>query len=90
MSTFSFEHEEAVTTAPEGGPEQRGQGDYVARYPEDCEGIARCIRSPMQVMKYLDEGGPDNTIAVRDDSGGTLTAPTRVAVLGGWRFIPLG
>jgi hypothetical protein len=75
MKTFSFEHEEAVTAEPSGGLEQRGQGDNVARYPGDCEGTARYIRSPMQVMKYLEEGVPDNTIAIIDDSGGTLTAP---------------
>ncbi|KGM48944.1 PEP-utilizing enzyme [Pseudooceanicola atlanticus] len=75
MGEFSFEHEDAVTAAAEGGLEQRGQGDNVARYAEDCEGVARYIRSPMQVMKFLEEGVPDNTIAIIDDSGGTLTAP---------------
>lgn len=75
MGDFSFEHPEAETAAVEGGLEQRGQGDNVARYPQDCEGTARYIRSPMQVMKYLEEGVPDNTIAIIDDSGGTLTAP---------------
>ncbi|TDK45707.1 PEP-utilizing enzyme [Antarcticimicrobium luteum] len=74
MGTFSFEHEDAVT-GTQGDLEQRGQGDNVARYPQDCEGIARYIRSPMQVMKYLEEGVPENTIAIIDDSGGTLTAP---------------
>lgn len=75
MGDFSFEHEEAQTAPAEGGVEQRGQGDNVARYPQDCEGIARYVRSPMQVMKYLEEGVPENTIAIIDDSGGTLTAP---------------
>ncbi|WP_158970813.1 PEP-utilizing enzyme [Chachezhania sediminis] len=74
MAKFSFEHEDAVT-GPDGNLEQRGQGDNVARYPTDCEGIARYVRSPMQVMKFLEEGVPDNTIAIIDDSGGTLTAP---------------
>jgi hypothetical protein len=75
MATFSFEHDEAVTAAAEGGLEQRGHGDNVARYLTDCEGIALYIRSPIQVMKYLDDGVPPNTIAIIDDSGGTLTAP---------------
>lgn len=75
MSDFSFEHEDAITAATANGLEQRGQGDNVARYPADCEGTARYIRSPMQVMKYLEEGVPENTIAIIDDSGGTLTAP---------------
>lgn len=75
MAKFSFEHPEAVTADPSDGLEQRGHGDNVARYPQDCEGTARYIRSPMQVMKYLEEGVPDNTIAIIDDSGGTLTAP---------------
>lgn len=74
MGDFSFEHDEAVT-GDDGDLDQRGQGDNVARYPDDCEGIARYIRSPMQVMKYLEEGVPANTIAIIDDSGGTLTAP---------------
>ena len=33
------------------------------------------IRSPAQVLKYMTDGVPANTIAVIDDSGGTLTAP---------------
>ncbi len=76
MAGFSFEHPEAVTAAPDAeGREQRGQGDNVARYATPCTGIARYIRSPAQVLKYLQEGVPADTIAVIDDSGGTLTAP---------------
>jgi len=75
MGNFSFEHEDAVTAAAQGGLEQRGQGDNVARYPEECEGIACYVRSPAQVMKFLEEGVPSGTIAILDDSGGTLTAP---------------
>lgn len=76
MGNFSFEHDGAQTAGADSeGREQRGQGDNVARYPKDCEGIARYVRSPTQVMKYLEEGVPENTIAIIDDSGGTLTAP---------------
>lgn len=75
MADFSFEHEDASVAPAENGLEQRGHGDNVARYPQDCEGIARYVRSPVQVMKYLEEGVPENTIAIIDDSGGTLTAP---------------
>jgi phosphohistidine swiveling domain-containing protein len=73
---FSFEHPEAIVAGADGEDrEQRGQGDNVAQYPELCVGTARYIRSPSQVLKYLQEGVPANTIAVIDDSGGTLTAP---------------
>ncbi|TAM12279.1 MAG: hypothetical protein EPN72_05675 [Nevskiaceae bacterium] len=76
LATFSFEHAEAITatTDPE-GREQRGQGDNVARYAEDRTGIARYIRTPAQVLKYVQGGVPADTIAIIDDSGGTLTAP---------------
>lgn len=76
MASFSFEHAEAITVAADGqGREQRGQGDNVAQYAEACTGTARYIRSPTQVLKYLTDGVPPGTIAVIDDSGGTLTAP---------------
>jgi len=76
MADFSFEHPEAVTAPADGeGRQQCGQGDNVAQYAQACTGIARYIRSPSQVMKYLTDGVPAGTIAVIDDSGGTLTAP---------------
>lgn len=76
LGDFSFEHAEAITAPADGeGREQRGQGDNVAQYAQACTGTARYIRSPTQVMKYLTEGVPPETIAVIDDSGGTLTAP---------------
>ncbi len=53
----------------------RGQGDNVAKYPANTVGVARYVRSPDQVLELLEKGVPDNTIAVIDDSGGTLTAP---------------
>lgn len=76
IATFSFEHPEAVVAEVDGeGREQRGQGDNVAQYPTMCTGTARYIRSPAQVLKYLQDGVPEDTIAIIDDSGGTLTAP---------------
>jgi phosphohistidine swiveling domain-containing protein len=76
LAEFSFEHPDAITAAADAhGREQRGQGDNVAQYAMDCTGTARYIRSPAQVLKYLTEGVPPDTIAVIDDSGGTLTAP---------------
>lgn len=76
LADFSFEHPEAITAAADAqGLEQRGQGDNVAQYPQNRTGIARYIRSPARVLKYLQEGVPADTIAVIDDSGGTLTAP---------------
>ena len=53
----------------------RGVGDNVVRQQKDLTGTARYIRTRQQVMTYLSEGVPPGTIAVIDDSGGTLTAP---------------
>lgn len=76
LKTFSFEHAEAKTApADKDGRELRGVGDNVVKYPKNTIGIARYIRSPDQVLKYLNDGVPADTIAVIDDSGGTLTAP---------------
>lgn len=53
----------------------RGVGDNVVRHAADLVGTARYIRSNEQVLKLLTSGVPAGTIAVIDDSGGTLTAP---------------
>lgn len=53
----------------------RGVGDNVVRHERDVTGTARYIRSNDRVLGYLTEGVPPGTIAVIDDSGGTLTAP---------------
>lgn len=65
-----------------------GSGDNVFRAPADVNGVARFISDVDRVMEMLTEGVPENTIAVIDDSGGTLTAPilgdfTAVICLGG-------
>jgi phosphohistidine swiveling domain-containing protein len=76
LATFCFEHPEAPEAEPDAdGRELRGVGDNVVRYKQDTTGIARYVRSIERVLNWLNEGVPENTIAVIDDSGGTLTAP---------------
>lgn len=73
---FSFEHPEAViAAADEHGREQRGAGDNVVRRPENVMGTARHVRTNAQVLAFMRDGVPEGTIAIIDDSGGTLTAP---------------
>lgn len=75
-ANFSFEHAEAtVVAADAAGREQRGQGDNVVKHPVNVTGIARYYHSASDVMRSLTEGVPPDTIAVIEDSGGTLTAP---------------
>ena len=52
-----------------------GFGDNVFRAKGDVTGTARLISTVDVVMDMLVNGVPENTIAVIDDSGGTLTAP---------------
>jgi hypothetical protein len=52
-----------------------GTGDNVFQAPADVEGNAVFVSDVETVMKMLTEGVPEDTIAVIDDSGGTLTAP---------------
>lgn len=52
-----------------------GSGDNVFRAKADVTGTARFVSTVDKVMEMLTEGVPENTIAVIDDSGGTLTAP---------------
>jgi len=76
LASFSFEHPEAVVAvADDAGREQRGVGDNVVRRQENVSGVARYVRSSEQVIEYMNRGVPPNTIAIIDDSGGTLTAP---------------
>lgn len=76
LKNFSFEHPEAVV-APRNaeGREQRGVGDNVVKYPKSLIGVARYIRSSERVLELLTDGVPKDTVAIIDDSGGTLTAP---------------
>lgn len=71
-----FAHPEAPhEDADAQGRALRGFGDNVVRHDRDVTGTARYIRSNDRVLGYLTEGVPPGTIAVIDDSGGTLTAP---------------
>lgn len=73
---FMFVHPDAPTGEPdEAGRALCGEGDNVVRHSADVTGTARYIRSNDRVMRFLNEGVPEGTIAVIDDSGGTLTAP---------------
>lgn len=56
---------------PEGGI---GDGDNVFRAP-DVTGRVMVIRKVGDVNRLIEDGVPEGTIAVIDDSGGTLTAP---------------
>lgn len=52
-----------------------GTGDNVIRRATTVSGPVALISRIDQVMDYLADGVPEGTIAVIDDSGGTLTAP---------------
>jgi phosphohistidine swiveling domain-containing protein len=51
-----------------------GDGDNVFRSP-DVTGQVMVIRKVADVNRLIEDGVPEGTIAVIDDSGGTLTAP---------------
>ncbi len=76
LAMFSFEHPEAVVaTVDAEGWQQCGVGDNVVPFDEMLVGTARYLRSSAMVFDYLTRGVPPGTIAIIDDSGGTLTAP---------------
>ena len=71
-----FSHPQAPNEpADASGLALRGVGDNVVKQAVDLTGTARYIRSNEQVLAFLTDGVPDGTIAIIDDSGGTLTAP---------------
>ena len=73
---FFFEHEDApMADVDDLGRMLRGAGDNVVNHENNLTGIAQYIRTSDKVLKYLTDGVPENTIAIVDDSGGTLTAP---------------
>jgi len=57
------------------GRRQAGVGDNVIRKAATVTGPVALISTIEQVMNHLADGVPAGTIAVIDDSGGTLTAP---------------
>jgi phosphohistidine swiveling domain-containing protein len=63
-------------------------GDNVSQGKGTVSGKVLFVTSPDQVIELLTEGVPEGTVAVIDDSGGTLTAPiledfTAVICMGG-------
>lgn len=52
-----------------------GTGDNVFKVDEDVVGTARVVSTIETVMEMLTDGVPQDTVAIIDDSGGTLTAP---------------
>jgi hypothetical protein len=52
-----------------------GRGDNVIRKTVPISGPVALVSDVEQVMAFLVDGVPQGTIAVIDDSGGTLTAP---------------
>ncbi len=73
---FSFEHPEAtVVPVDRNGRAQCGVGDNVVSRTGNLIGVAKYVRTTEQVIQFMRGGVPANTIAIIDDSGGTLTAP---------------
>ena len=73
---YSVEHPEAPSAPADAqGRALCGAGDNVVKHLSDTIGIARYVRTSAMVMDYLTRGVPKDTIAIIDDSGGTLTAP---------------
>jgi phosphohistidine swiveling domain-containing protein len=71
-----FSHPDAPSAPPDSqGRALCGVGDNVVQGSHDIEGIARYVRSAAQVIALMEQGVPDGSIAIIDDSGGTLTAP---------------
>ena len=76
QSDIGFAHPEAPSgDADASGRALRGVGDNVVRYERNVTGIARYIRTSAEVLSYLTNGVASQTVAIIDDSGGTLTAP---------------
>ena len=76
LAEAGFSHAEAPRGEIEpDGKAVRGTGDNVVRHERNVVGVARYIRTNELVLEYLAQGVPPGTIAVIDDSGGTLTAP---------------
>lgn len=71
-----FAHPDAPCAEADGhGRALRGVGDNVVRHASDTEGTALYVRSNDRVLELLTRGVPAGSIAIIDDSGGTLTAP---------------
>jgi hypothetical protein len=64
-----------VSAAAADGKTRVGHGDNVVKYPHNVIGIARYVHTADDVIELMMNGVPPDTIAIIDDSGGTLTAP---------------
>ena len=64
-----------ATAEVKDGKQLVGHGDNVVTYPKNVTGAALYVQTTEEVMTLMMEGVPPDTIAVIDDSGGTLTAP---------------
>jgi hypothetical protein len=64
-----------AAAADDQGRVEVGSGDNLVKRAENLRGVARFVSTLDQVTAMLVEGVPPRTIAVIDDSGGTLTAP---------------
>lgn len=69
------EAEEPAEAAAPGERTEVGAGANVLRQDDPVQGVARFVSTTETVMGMLLDGVPDETIAVIDDAGGTLTAP---------------
>ena len=67
--------QDATLERDEHGRAVVGSGDNVFSVAENVVGTARVVSTIETVMDMLDEGVPEGTVAIIDDSGGTLTAP---------------
>lgn len=67
--------DDATAFATEDDEALAGRGDNVIVTKENTVGTVLRVSRIEHVMELLTEGVPENTIAVIDDSGGTLTAP---------------
>src|SRR5229473_4383219 len=75
-ATFSFRHPAAIIAPPdEAGREQKGVGDNVVQFAANVMGTALYVRTSDKVLQLMRGGVGEDTIAIIDDSGGTLTAP---------------
>ena len=69
------QHQIAVNAEVKDGRMQMGVGDNVVTYSASVKGSALYVHTTDEVMTMVMEGVPPGSIAIIDDSGGTLTAP---------------
>ena len=74
---------DGAAAASSGGRREVASGDNLMTSSANLIGVARFISTTEQVTQMLVDGVPEDTVAVIDDSGGTLTAP----ILEGFRAV---